>query len=202
MIRILFLAAALLLPRLAFAEESLSWILPQVLSESNARVSFEVASTWHLVHGEAGGINGRVWLKDDSDPMSIQSEIHFPVKRFDTQGKLRDSKLREVMAAERFPEVIFKTSAIQGGCSPLQIAQKSKCEGALVGSLNIRGVEKQVELPYTISIQQDEFVIEGRYSFQWADYGVEDPSILIAKLDKTVTVKFACRIPLEKKNNG
>ena len=38
--------------------------------------------------------------------------------------------------------------------------------------------------------------MEGSLPIQWADFNVEDPSILIAKLDPTVTITYRTVIPI------
>ena len=172
------------------------WIAPQDLGDNNTTVSFEVDSTWHLVEGTTSRVTGKVWLLNPEDPLSIQAEIHVPVVKFDTHNSMRDDKMRDVMAAAKFPEVIIRTNAVKGDCSPQTVETKGFCDGALLGSLTIRDVTQEVTLPYTIKREHDSFVISGKYSFEWAKYHVEDPSILIAKLSPVVSVNYSCHLPV------
>jgi hypothetical protein len=61
----------------------------------------------------------------------------------------------------------------------------------------MRDVSKEVELPVEITKEGDFYSIKGTLPLQWADYNIEDPSILIAKLDPTVTISYQTRVPLK-----
>jgi hypothetical protein len=38
--------------------------------------------------------------------------------------------------------------------------------------------------------------ISGKLTIAWAEYNVQDPSILIAKLDPSVTIAYSTEVPL------
>ena len=45
-----------------------------------------------------------------------------------------------------------------------------------------------------------EIVLTGDSRFSWLDFGVEDPSILVAKLDPEVVVTYSVSIPTKQKD--
>jgi len=167
-----------------------SWNLPQDITDNNTKVTFEVDSTWHLVEGKTSKLSGKVWLDKPADPKSVRALIHFPVRAFDTDGEGRDERMREVMAAESYPEVAFEALGVDGLCSPSELQTVTSCAALLYGKLTIRGVSKEVLIPINVSRLGTAFKIAGKQELKWGEYGVEDPSIFIAKLKPVVTVSF------------
>ncbi|MCB0335238.1 MAG: YceI family protein [Bdellovibrionales bacterium] len=184
----LFLAFSNLCVAEANKEE---WNLPVQLNDQNASVLFEVDSTWHLVVGKTSGVSGSASLTDKSNPQSVSIALSLPIKQFDTDNSSRDERMREVMFAETYPTVEFTGSGLTGNCTPALVISDGSCNDFIKGSLKITNVEKEVSIPVTISyLQSGSFQVEGAYAFKWGDYGVEDPSIIIARLNPVVTVKF------------
>ena len=61
----------------------------------------------------------------------------------------------------------------------------------------MRDVSKEVDLPVEIIKERDFYIIKGALPIQWADYNIEDPSILIAKLDPIVIISYQTKVPLK-----
>jgi polyisoprenoid-binding protein YceI len=104
----------------------------------------------------------------------------------------------EVMAAERFSTVSFRSTRLSESCAPAAIELYGKCTGSLRGTLTIRNVSKEVELAVEIAEDGTHYLINGTLRISWADFNVEDPSILIARLDPTVTIAMRTTVPLKK----
>ena len=173
-----------------------SWNLPHQINDSNTIVTFEVDSTFHLVQGKTSGITGSVKQGDTSDPLSIEVDLAIPVASFNTDWDSRDEKLATVMAAKEFQTVTFKSSRLAQSCHPLRISHEQRCAGSLEGTLTIRDVTKPVSLPVEIVREGNRDTISGKLTINWAEYNVEDPSILIAKLDPSVTIAYSTEVPL------
>lgn len=167
-----------------------AWNLPCALNDSNSKITFEVDSTWHMVHGKTNGLRGKAWLLDPNDPKSIRAELSLPVASFDTDSKSRNERLQEVMASEHFPEVKFNLTSVTDICDPDSLADHGQCPAHLVGDLIIRDHSKPVDVLATVTKTGDAFSIDGKLPFQWEEFGVEDPSILVARVDKTVEASF------------
>jgi polyisoprenoid-binding protein YceI len=167
-----------------------AWHLPQNLSDTNVSVRFTLDSTWHTIHGVTSGITGKASLKDQSDPSSVQMLLTIPVRKFDTDSGSRDRKMRKVMAADTFPDVIFTGAGLLNGCSPEQVQKDGSCSDRIRGKLTIRDVTKQIELPVVIAQNEAGYQITGEIPITWGEYNVEDPSILIASVDPVVEISF------------
>ena len=163
---------------------------PLELTSQNTDVHFEVDSTWHLVKGKASKISGAVYRDSSSE---IQGEVRIPVASLTTDSAMRDRKMLVVMGAPTFSEIVFRVTALEGltaavvnGYGPLQIH----------GNLSIREITKPVILSGTLATQPNGALdVNGTTTISWADYGVEDPSIFIAKLSPTVNISFTLHLP-------
>ena len=181
----------------AAAEQSAPWELPLEVSDKNTNVRFDVDSTWHMVTGKIKGSSGFVKLSDPSNPLSVVSEIHFPVKSIKTGMGMRDSSLQDHMKADEFPEIVFKSEMAAADCDLSQLSVKP-CKGKLIGELSIVDVTRKVELDIEIAKKNEVYEVSGKSTFAWADYHVEDPSILVAKVDPNVTVSYSLTLPSSK----
>ena len=171
-----------------------NWFLPVTLSDQNTKVRFELDSTWHMVHGIVKNISGSAKLKDLSDKSSVSLLVRFPVRSFNTDNRSRDKELRHVMGTEEFPDVIFEADRLLDGCTPERVAAEMTCADLLESALTIRGVRKLVRVPIIIAFNNSKFTIKGSLPIRWSEFGVEDPSILIARVDPIVTVHFEAEL--------
>jgi polyisoprenoid-binding protein YceI len=167
-----------------------AWFLPKRLSDHNLVVGFDVDTTWHWVHGQTSGIDGEAMLSAPDDPQSVAIEVKIPVANFDTDSSSRDSELRNVMAADKYPFVILNASGLTKGCTPAKVLAEGSCEDAMAAKIQIRAIKSDFLLPILMKKTKEGFSVEGSFNIKWPDFGVEDPSILVARVHKDVTIKF------------
>jgi len=195
--QILVLLIPLLCCKFTWADHSPWRIpLPQRLSDQNTKVSFEVDSTWHLVKGETSGITGDLWLANPRDQLSVRAKLQIPVARFNTHGESRDERMREVMDSERSPNVIILIDSVSPQCSVDVFRNGGECKAILQARIKIRGHERVMELHGALNRNSKQMTLSGKAVFGWAEFGVEDPSILVAKLDPNVKVSFLVSLPV------
>ncbi|MCB0311411.1 MAG: YceI family protein, partial [Bdellovibrionales bacterium] len=71
------------------------------------------------------------------------------------------------------------------------VLRDGECKDQLKGKLKIAAKEREVQLPIVISKGNgDSFRVRGNLPIKWSEYGIEDPSILIARLNPIVTIYF------------
>lgn len=173
------------------------WQMPCPLSETNTTVQFEVDSTWHKIVGKVKGFSGEAWLSNDKDPNSIRAKIIFPVVGFDTDSEGRDEELRHDMHSDIYPNVEFELSSVNNICPSIDLVRGKVCEISLLGNLSISGIKKQVTIPGSLLLNNNIYKVKGTFPVTWGEFGVEDPSILIAKLDPIAYVGFTLDIPVK-----
>ena len=190
----LVLVALMVNPVLAQSSAS-QWNLPVKISNTNTFVRFDVDTTWHVVEGNVGQPSGRIWLESATDPNSIRAELRFQVGSFDTGNGSRDKEMRTVMSADMYPDVTFIAQQVVGLCSPSSLGNGQTCSATLEGAVTIRNITKPITLPIAVTRRANTFEIVGKTSLMWNEFGVEDPSIFIARVDKAVQISFKISLP-------
>jgi polyisoprenoid-binding protein YceI len=190
------MTALLSVPHVLSAEPSVAcWNLPLTLSDKNTEIRFQLDSTWHEIQGTTAEITGLASCVAAQSPQNIVVSLSLPVRSFNTDNSMRDSRLMEVMLVEQYPTVDVELSGLSGGCTPALVMRDKTCRDQLSGTLTIRGTEQPVSIPVTISFAADgHFHVAGEYSFAWPDFGIEDPSIFVAKLHPIVKIQFSVEL--------
>jgi polyisoprenoid-binding protein YceI len=140
-----------------------------------------------------------VWLADPTDFLSLRGNVSLPVDRFATGGESRDTKMKEVMHADTHPEVTFQLDGVTEGGARCPV-EEHECAYTASGSLTISGHTEQVKFPLRVRPTSAVYEATAELDLKWADYGVEDPSILIATLDPIVHVSVRVIIPMNSKS--
>lgn len=174
-----------------------TWNLPSPINDSNTHVSFVLDSTWSTINGTTKDLAGSISLKDKKDPLSIVVDLTIKVKTLDTDWDDRDETLQECMASDQYPTVSFISQRLSDNCKPSLIDISKRCSGSLTGILTIRDVTKEVTLPVEISKEPESYRIKGTLPLQWADYNIEDPSILIVQVDRIANISYETVVPVK-----
>jgi polyisoprenoid-binding protein YceI len=96
----------------------------------------------NTVHGRFTDLNGTI-LYDDKDPAKSAVNVTIKTASINTDNSGRDNDLRSAnfLDAEKFPEITFKSSSVE-----------KKGNGFVAhGTLTIRGVSKDVDLPFALN---------------------------------------------------
>ena len=196
LLRVFLKVSSLVVSVLIFCGSSLaqSWNLPVEISPANTDVRFEVDSTWHMIHGTAGRPRGRAALADPANPASVMVDLFFPVRELNTENSRRDTRMREVLAESSYPEIEVHLKTLGTGCERLYTSEGT-CRAELPGVMKIRGVERPLVLDCTVERNAGGIQVSGEYTFSWADFGVEDPSIIVARLNKNVRILYTVKLP-------
>lgn len=190
---LLVASALFLMPGIAFSE---AWNLPSRIDDHNCTVRFEVDTTWHTVKGTASGIEGLASLQDKRDAKSVQLEVTIPVQKLDTGSKSRDREMRKDMSSDEYPEIKVIVPPPAQFCDFVTVTPDHPCTFTASGFLTIKNVTKEVPLKCEISVDPTrDYRIRGTAEFDWPDFGIEDPSIFLAKVHPETRVTFQLNLP-------
>jgi hypothetical protein len=134
-------------------------------------------------------------LAEPHNPLSVRATLSFPVARFNTDWESRDERLREVMDSEHVPHVKVALESLVPQCDAQGFQITGECKVDLQLKLSIRTTERLLNVQGTLRREAHTVALRGIAHFSWRDFGVEDPSILIAKLDPDMKVHFEVSVP-------
>jgi polyisoprenoid-binding protein YceI len=163
--RVAVAVLCLSLASLAFAAED--YKIDPVHSSANFSVRHMMVST---VTGRfAGGVSGTIHY-DDKDPSKSSVKATIKVASVNTDNENRDKDLRgpNFFDADKYPEITFESQKVE----------KRGDTYVAIGNFTMKGVTKQIELPFTIGGRINDGKGHGRLGVQSSttlnrqDYGL------------------------------
>ncbi|CAM3218718.1 YceI family protein [Rhodothermus bifroesti] len=151
----------------------------------------------HPLHGWTGvsrSVQGKLHL-DLANPARSTVRLHVPVASFSSGNSNRDSNMLEVVEADRFPEVIFESSAI---AVERWEQTATGYEGAWVvnGRLTFHGQTQAVAIPVAVRINNHRFEATGRFSIMLSQFGVRRPKLLLMAIRDRIDLEGTIRAVL------
>lgn len=163
------------------------WNLPVVISDERCSVTFEISTTFHDVAGVAKRVSGKV---EASGAGGITASLTLPVRAMSTGNASRDEKMYTVMHAAEHPNVEARLRSVPDFCDPPRVDGGEPCRTSLSGEIKISGVSRPVTVPVEVTKRGSSYIVTGRQTIDRRDFGVDDPSTFLAKVDPKVEVEF------------
>lgn len=116
---------------------------------------------------------------DDADGHVIEAEFGFQFSDLKTGDSKRDGKMLTWMGDE-YPSAKFKVDTITSHDG----------QTVALGRLMMHGVEREMEVPFTLSIVGKHCLIEGEADINYTDYDLEKIRMLIFSVDPELKVRF------------
>ena len=171
----LFFGAAIPLPALA-AERVV------VLDPAASAVSFTLDTTFHEVHGTMVLTAGTI--RFDTETGEASGEIAVDATRAATGNEDRDEKMHaEVLETVRFPTIVFKARRVEG-----VVADPGASELRIVGVMSLHGADHPMTLSTTVESADGKVRGELKFPIPYVEWGMHDPSFLVARAAKTVDI--------------
>ena len=116
--------------------------------------------------GTFRGLKGTI-VFDPNAPEQAQIEVAVDVRTIDTGNKTKDKHARgdSWFDAERFPEILFRSSAVTQSGERYQ----------MTGTLTLHGTEKEITFPFSFVQTGDKGVFEGGFTVDREEYGIKGP---------------------------
>jgi polyisoprenoid-binding protein YceI len=191
------LVVTLLLARLAHAEQHFH--ADPEASEVTAAVAEPISS----LRGDAVGTLRLLSCDIYQDPKrraddgaNIWVEVVIDAASYRSGSTLRDDSVKtSILDVKDYPTISFK-----GGSSWIDVKKTSATSGSatLKGQLMIHGAVRPFEVPVQVSMAGEKLIGNGEVTFNYTDFGIEQPSILGLRAGNVVKVTFhvvAARAP-------
>jgi polyisoprenoid-binding protein YceI len=161
-----------------------------VLDPAASKVGFTLDATGHDVEGTMAVRSGRLSF-DDSGAAS--GEIVLDLQSARTGNDSRDKTMHEqVLETKRFPTAVFRAESIEGAVAPSGTSQVT-----LGGTLSFHGGEHKVKLPARVDVQNGRVTADTKLTIPYVEWGLHDPSVMILRVAKVVTVDVHAQGALE-----
>jgi polyisoprenoid-binding protein YceI len=171
----LILCAAIALPALA-AERTVR------LDPAASAVTFTLDTTFHEVHGTMALAAGTI--RFDTATGEASGEITVDATQAATGNEDRDEKMHaEVLETARFPTIVFQARRVEG-----VVADPGKSALRIVGVMTLHGTDHPMTLSTTVESADGKVRGELAFPIPYVEWGLRDPSFLVARAAKTVDI--------------
>jgi polyisoprenoid-binding protein YceI len=152
------------------------------LDPEQTSVKFTLGDVLHTVRGTFHLKKGTVQF----DPLSakISGEIVVDAKSGDSGSGMRDRKMhREILESERYPEITFRPSHVQG-----TVASEGKSTVQVRGIFNIHGTDHEITVPADVDIGPDHWTANVHFTIPYVKWGMKNPSTLFLRVNDSVQI--------------
>lgn len=178
-------AAALAAAGVGQAADSSPTVLE--IDPARTRVAFTLNATLHTVEGSFQLRSGVVRL--DPATGEAQGLIVVDAASGASGNGRRDATMRDrVLEAGRHPEIRFVPAHFELGEAP---SPDEDLRLRIHGSLALHGAEHEVAIDVRAHTTGDEATFTARFTVPYVAWGLEDPSFLLLRVDKTVEIEAA-----------
>jgi polyisoprenoid-binding protein YceI len=171
------LSLLLAVPALALSAER-----TVVVDPAASRLAFKLGTTFHEVHGTMAVTGGAIRFDPDSGTAS--GTVTVDARSAETGHKKRDKTMHaDVLVSERWPAIVFRVDRVEG---PVAVAGRSELR--LAGVMTLCGADHPLALAAAVEIDGDRVRGDTSFTIPYVEWGLHDPSFLIARAEKTVDV--------------
>jgi polyisoprenoid-binding protein YceI len=154
-----------------------------VLDPQASKVSFTLKATGHVVEGSLGLKSGRIAF--DPATGAASGEIAIDLKSAQTGNKSRDKTMHEeVLETAKHPLAVFHAEKVRG-----TVPESGSGQVTLDGTLSFHGADHKVSLPAKLDVRNGRVKADTQFEIPYVEWGLHDPSIVMLRVAKVVTVK-------------
>ena len=165
---------------------------PRLVFDPEAtEVTFELGAALHTVNGSADLERGELVL--DLADRTVRGEVVVDAESARTGKPKRDRHMhRQVLLSAEHPRIVLRPRSWQG---ELDLEQDGTV--TVRGMLELVGEEHEVELPVAVRPEGEDLVtVDFELEIPYVEWGLEDPSTFLLRVEKTVTVAVRARASL------
>jgi len=153
-----------------------------ILDAAASKVSFTLDTTWHVVHGTMALSSGTI--RFDMQTGEASGEITVDARTAETGNTGRDKTMHtDVLETTRFPTIVFKPQRVEGS-----LVEPGRSELTIAGVMSLHGSDHSMTMKTTVDSAQGHVQSELRFPVPYVEWGMKDPSMLLARTAKTVDI--------------
>lgn len=178
-------------------DERRTWALVPNLS----RVGFDAKTTLHDFTATTSTLTGELEVDLSRPDDAPRARLVAQAKSLNSGNGDRDEQMREHLAVEEHPEIVFELASFVP--AELDLAAM-KASGKARGKMTIRGVTQEVEMPVKVAVDDARrLCVEGEMMLDLERFSVPVPNKLgLISMEKEVKVWISLRLRANPKTEG
>jgi len=155
-----------------------------------SRIEFFVRDNRGGFTGVARNVDVRAAVREEGDMFTAGVEASLDAASITTGIGLRDTQMRrDFLQTDRYPTITFR-----GTAAPRDRPGGLPFATVLRGTVTIRGVSREVEIPLRVTALADSYVAEGRLTLRFSEFGIPIPRFLIFVAEDPIAVSLKIRL--------
>ncbi|WP_281883772.1 YceI family protein [Paenibacillus sp. YYML68] len=161
----------------------------------SSEVYFSVTTSKSTVNFVAKEVVGS-WTLDAAEPAKSTAEGSIAMKSINSGNADRDDHVRakDYFDVASFPNAVFKAKSFSG--LPQSWTEGEKVSFQMVGTLSVKGIEKEVTFNSDALVENGQLKLEGKTVVTFADFGLKNPHNVLMETQNNIDVQL--RLVLEK----
>ncbi|HET9226564.1 MAG TPA: YceI family protein, partial [Thermoanaerobaculia bacterium] len=116
---------------------------------------------------------------------AASGEIAIDLKSAQTGNASRDKTMQEeVLETQKHPMAVFRAEKVRG-----TVPESGAGQVTLDGTLSFHGADHKLSLPAKVGVQDGRIKADTQFEIPYVEWGLHDPSIMVLRVAKVVTVK-------------
>jgi len=155
---------------------------PLRLDASTSKVKFTLSSVLHTVHGEFRLKEGT--LRFDPSTGKISGQVIVDARSGQSGNTSRDGRMhREILDAERYPEIAFRPDRVEGAIAPAGASQVK-----IHGVFSIHGGDHEITVPADVRTIGGDYDVTARFDVPYVKWGIKNPGTFILRVSETAQI--------------
>ena len=154
------------------------------LDPAKTQIAFTISDTLHTVNGHFRLKEGHFSFDGGSGSMS--GNIVVDASSGDSGSATRDKRMtRDILEAQRFPEIHFSPSSKTGSVAPSGASDVS-----VTGSFLIHGQAHEITVPMHVEMSGHEVLARATFVVPYVEWGMKNPSNFLIRVKDKVEISL------------
>ncbi len=163
---------------------------PQAGTSPRAAVEFLMRDNRGGFTGSTDRVDGTVTIRGDGDSVVAAIEGRIDARTLTTGNGMRDGQMRrDFLRTDQHQFITFR-----GTTAPRGSLTTSVIRATMRGSLTIRDVTREIEMPLEIVALSDDYRASGEVTVRLTEFGIPIPRFLIFVAEDPVVVRLRVRL--------
>ncbi len=160
------------------------------VDSSRSRVEFAVKDNRGGFTGVARDVEAKAVIREQGDGFTADVEVRIDARQITTGIGVRDGQMRrDFLVTDRYPFITFR-----GTATPRDRPGALPFAATLRGTLTIRDVTREIDIPLRVTALADAYLAEGQVTLRMSEFRIPIPRFLIFVAEDPVQVSFKLRL--------